>query len=91
MARTSRRRLSNTYQHLCDRETFVTALAFVDVKNLTTDDIVDINSDKWIVSHRRICASPQNGEAADSELARLSTKGAQEAKGAKTPISPNNI
>ena len=31
-----------------------TALAFVDVKNLTTDDIVDINSDKWIVSHRHI-------------------------------------
>ena len=31
-----------------------TALAFVDVKNLTTDDIVDINGDKWIVSHRHI-------------------------------------
>jgi hypothetical protein len=31
-----------------------TALAFVDVKNLTTDDIVDINGDKWIVSHRLI-------------------------------------
>jgi hypothetical protein len=29
-------------------------LAFVDVKNLTTDDIVDINGDKWIVSHRHI-------------------------------------
>ena len=29
-----------------------TALAFVDVKNLTTDNIVDINGDKWIVSHR---------------------------------------
>ena len=42
------------YQHLADREAFVTALAFVDVKNLTTDDIVDINGDKWIVSHRRI-------------------------------------
>jgi len=42
------------YQHLCDREAFVTALAFVDVKNLTTDDIVDINGDKWIVSHRHI-------------------------------------
>ena len=40
------------------RDSFVficwTALAFVDVKNLTTDDIVDINGDKWIVSHRRI-------------------------------------
>ena len=42
------------YQHLCDREAFVTALAFVDVKNLTTDDIVDINGDKWIISHRHI-------------------------------------
>ena len=31
-----------------------TALAFVDVKNLTTDDIVDINGDKWFVSHRHI-------------------------------------
>ncbi len=31
-----------------------TALAFVDVKNLTTDDIVDINGDKWIISHRHI-------------------------------------
>ena len=29
-----------------------TALAFVDVKNLTIDDIVDINGNKWIVSHR---------------------------------------
>jgi len=29
-----------------------TALAFVDVKNLTTDNIVDINGDKWIISHR---------------------------------------
>ncbi len=28
-----------------------TALAFVDVKKLTTDDIVEINGDKWIVSH----------------------------------------
>ena len=42
------------YQHLAYREAFVTALAFVDVKNLTTDDIVDINGDKWIVSHRHI-------------------------------------
>ena len=42
------------YQHLCYREAFVTALAFVDVKNLTTDNIVDINGDKWIVSHRHI-------------------------------------
>ena len=31
-----------------------TALTFVDVKNLATDNIVDINGDKWIVSHRHI-------------------------------------
>ena len=27
-----------------------TALSFIDVKNLTTDNIVDINGDKWIIS-----------------------------------------
>jgi len=26
-----------------------TALSFIDVKNLTTDNIVDINGDKWVV------------------------------------------
>ena len=26
-----------------------TALSFIDVKNLTTDNIVDINGDKWII------------------------------------------
>ena len=26
-----------------------TALLFIDVKNLTTDNIVDINGDKWVV------------------------------------------
>lgn len=26
-----------------------TALTFIDVKNLTTDNIVDINGDKWII------------------------------------------
>ena len=29
-----------------------TALSFIDVKNLTTDNIVDINGDKWIISKR---------------------------------------
>ena len=29
-----------------------TALSFIDVKELTTDNIVDINGDKWIISKR---------------------------------------
>ncbi len=29
-----------------------TALSFVDIKELTTDDIVDVNSEKWILSKR---------------------------------------
>jgi hypothetical protein len=29
-----------------------TALLFIDVKELTTDNIVDINGDKWIIGHR---------------------------------------
>ena len=29
-----------------------TALSFIDVKELTTDNIVDINGDKWIIGHR---------------------------------------
>ena len=29
-----------------------TALSFVDIKELTTDDIVDVNGDKWIISKR---------------------------------------
>ena len=29
-----------------------TALSFIDVKNLTTDNIVDINGDKWIINKR---------------------------------------
>lgn len=29
-----------------------TALSFVDIKELTTDDIVDINGEKWILSKR---------------------------------------
>ena len=29
-----------------------TALSFIDVKNLTTDNIVDVNGDKWIISKR---------------------------------------
>ena len=32
--------------------TAMTALSFVDVKELTTDDIVDVNGDKWIISKR---------------------------------------
>lgn len=38
------------------RELFVfasfTALSFVDIKELTTDDIVDVNGEKWILSKR---------------------------------------
>ena len=29
-----------------------TALSLIDVKNLTTDNIVDVNGDKWIISKR---------------------------------------
>ena len=29
-----------------------TALSFVDIKELTTDDIVEVNGDKWIISKR---------------------------------------
>ena len=29
-----------------------TALSFVDIKELTTDDIVEINGEKWILSKR---------------------------------------
>jgi len=35
-----------------------TALSFIDVKNLTTDNIVDINGDKWIIGRRH----KRNGE-----------------------------
>ncbi len=30
----------------------LTALSFVDIKELTTDDIVEVNGDKWIISKR---------------------------------------
>ena len=29
-----------------------TALSFVDIKELTTDDIVEVNGEKWIISKR---------------------------------------
>lgn len=29
-----------------------TALSFVDIKELTTDDIVEVNGEKWILSKR---------------------------------------
>ena len=45
-----------------------TALAFVDVKNLTTDDIVDINGDKWIVSHRHKTGVPYQVKLMDVPL-----------------------
>ncbi len=45
-----------------------TALAFVDVKNLTTDDIVDINGDKWIVSHRHKTNVPYQVKLIDVPL-----------------------
>ena len=45
-----------------------TALAFVDVKNLTTDDIVDINGDKWIVSHRHKTNVPYQVKLMDVPL-----------------------
>ena len=45
-----------------------TALAFVDVKNLTTDNIVDINGDKWIVSHRHKTNVPYQVKLMDVPL-----------------------
>ena len=32
----------------------LTALSFVDIKELTTDEIVDVNGEKWIISKRHI-------------------------------------
>ena len=42
------------------RDIFVcfTALSFIDVKELTTDNIVDINGDKWIIGHRHKTGIP---------------------------------
>ena len=44
------------------RDTFVfvcfTALSFVDVKELTTDNIIDVNGDKWIVGKRHKTGIP---------------------------------
>ena len=36
----------------------LTALSFIDVKELTTDNIVDINGDKWIIGHRHKTGIP---------------------------------
>ena len=38
--------------------TAMTALSFVDVKELTTDDIVEVNGDKWIISKRHKTGVP---------------------------------
>jgi len=35
-----------------------TALSFIDVKELTTDNIMDINGDKWIIGHRHKTGIP---------------------------------
>ena len=55
---------------VCDIFVFIcwTALAFVDVKNLTTDDIVDVNGDKWIVSHRHKTNVPYQVKLMDVPL-----------------------
>ena len=40
--------------YICDIFVFAsfTALSFVDIKELTTDDIVEVNGEKWIISKR---------------------------------------
>lgn len=45
-----------------------TAMAFVDVKNLTTDDIVEINGEKWIISHRHKTNVPYQVKLMDVPL-----------------------
>ena len=35
-----------------------TALSFIDVKELTTENIMDINGDKWIIGHRHKTGIP---------------------------------
>ena len=44
-----------------------TALSFIDVKNLTTDNIVDINGDKWIIITIQVNKSLMSVELAQSE------------------------
>ena len=41
-----------------------TALSFVDIKELTTDDIVEVNGDKWIISKRHKTKNPFPSETA---------------------------
>ena len=54
------------------RDTFVfvsfTALSFVDMKELTADEIVDVNGDKWIVSTRRKTGVPYQVKLMDVPL-----------------------
>ena len=45
-----------------------TALSFIDVKNLTTDNIVDINGDKWIISKRHKTSIPFQVKLMDAPL-----------------------
>ena len=45
-----------------------TAMAFVDVKNLTTDDFVEINGEKWIISHRHKTNVPYQVKLMDVPL-----------------------
>ena len=54
------------------RDTFVfvsfTALSFVDMKELTTDEIIDVNGDKWIVSKRHKTGVPYQVKLMDVPL-----------------------
>ena len=45
-----------------------TALSFIDVKELTTDNIVDVNGEKWIVSHRHKTNVPYQVKLMDVPL-----------------------
>ena len=45
-----------------------TALSFIDVKELTTDNIVDINGDKWIISKRHNTGIPFQVKLVDIPL-----------------------
>ena len=48
--------------------TAMTALSFVDVKELTTDDIVEVNGDKWIISKRHKTGVPLQVKLMDIPL-----------------------
>ena len=54
------------------RDTFVfvcfTALSFIDAKELTTDNIVDINGEKWIIGHRHKTNVPYQVKLMDVPL-----------------------